>query len=112
MTARYSPIDWETAVSLGSRIAGEGPVTNRAEADAVVAELRAGAARSTALVREFTGLEAAHHDAPVLVVDRPGWIRANADGFAMLIDPVVAKLAQNPAHSPSRPSSFGSAIGA
>ena len=112
MTARSSPIDWETAVSLGSRIAGEGPVTDRAEADAVVAELRAGAARSTALVREFTGLEAAHQDAPVLVVDRPGWIRANADGFAMLIDPVVAKFAQKPTHSPSRPPSFGSAIGA
>lgn len=106
MTPGPSPIDWETAVSLGSRIAGEGPVTGRAEADAVVAELRAGAARSTGLVREFTGLEAAHHDAPVLVVDRPGWIRANADGFARLIDPVVTKLAQKPA------ASYGSAIGA
>lgn len=112
MTAGSSPIDWETAVSLGSRIAGDGPMTGRAEADAVVAELRAGAARSTGLVREFTGLEAVHQDAPVLVVDRPGWIRANADGFARLIDPVVAKLAQKPTHAPSGPASFGSAIGA
>jgi coenzyme F420 biosynthesis associated uncharacterized protein len=28
----------------------------------------------------------------VLVVDRPGWIRANADGFATVIAPIVARL--------------------
>jgi coenzyme F420 biosynthesis associated uncharacterized protein len=122
MTSGPSPIDWETAVSLGSRIAGEGPVTGRAEADAVVSELRWGAARSTGLVRAFTGLEAAHQDAPVLVVDRPGWIQANADGFARLIDPVVAKFAhksqagtsrQAPSRqAPSRQAALGSAVGA
>jgi coenzyme F420 biosynthesis associated uncharacterized protein len=30
--------------------------------------------------------------APVLVVDRPGWIQANADGFATVVAPIVAKL--------------------
>ena len=52
------------------------------EAAATVAELRDGADRSTAYVREFTGLEAGERTAPVLVVDRPAWIQANADGFA------------------------------
>ena len=38
---------------------------------------------STSLVRDFTGLHArASATAPVLVVDRAGWIQANADGFA------------------------------
>ena len=67
---------------LGSRFAGDGPEISRAEADAVVAELRAGAERSTALVREFTGPGGRGGTAPVLVVDRAGWVAANADGFA------------------------------
>ena len=60
----------------------------------MVAELRAGADRSTGLVREFTGLHAAERSAPVLVVDRPGWIRANAQAFSTIIEPVAAKLTE------------------
>jgi coenzyme F420 biosynthesis associated uncharacterized protein len=85
-------IDWDLAVRVGSRLAGEGPQVSRAEATAAVSELRAGAERSTPLVREFTGLEAQARTAPVLVVDRPGWIQANADGFATVIAPIVEKL--------------------
>lgn len=87
-----SMIDWDLAVRVGSRLAGDGPVVSRMEATAVVEELRAGAEKSTPLVREFTGLLAEARTAPVLVVDRPGWIRANADGFATVIGPIVAKL--------------------
>ena len=88
-----SMVDWDLAVSLGSRIAGEGPSVTRDEAAEAVAELRAGADRSTGLVREFTGLDAAEDTAPVLVVDRHGWVQANADGFATLLGPVIDKLA-------------------
>ena len=90
--AAESMVDWDFAVSVGSRIAGEGPEVSRDEADEVVEELRADAGRSTGLVREFTGLVAADHTAPVLIVDRPGWIRANADGFKVVIGPLVDKL--------------------
>ena len=85
-------VDWELAVRLGSRLAGDGPVVTRAEADATVEELRADADRSTGLVREFTGLVAAERTAPVLVVDRAGWVRANAEGFATVLGPIVDKL--------------------
>ncbi|MDI6909497.1 zinc-dependent metalloprotease [Nocardioides sp.] len=85
-------VDWDLAVALGSRIAGDGPVVDRPTADAVVAELRADADRSTGLVREHTGLVAAERSAPVLVVDRAGWVAANADGFATVLAPVVDKL--------------------
>jgi coenzyme F420 biosynthesis associated uncharacterized protein len=85
-------IDWDLAVATASRMAGPGPVTSRPQADAAVAELRAGAARSTGLVRDFTGLEAREATAPVLVVDRIGWIQANADAFADLMIPLVEKL--------------------
>ncbi len=87
-----SMIDWDLAVRVGSRLAGDGPVVTRTEATAVVDELRAGAEKSTPLVREFTGLVAEARTAPVLVVDRPGWIQANADGFSTIIAPIVDKL--------------------
>jgi coenzyme F420 biosynthesis associated uncharacterized protein len=85
-------VDWDLAVSLGSRIAGEGPRVGPHEAAAAVAELRAGAERSTGLVRDFTGLDAGDRTAPVLVVDRRGWVQANADGFRTLLGPVLDQL--------------------
>lgn len=87
-----SMVDWDLAVRLGSRIAGDGPSVTRADASVAVAELRAGAERSTALVREFTGLVADDRTAPVLVVDRAGWVQANADSFATILSPVIEKL--------------------
>jgi coenzyme F420 biosynthesis associated uncharacterized protein len=85
-------IDWDLAVATASRLAGPGPVITRPDAEAVVAELKADAARSTGLVRDFTGLEAHERTAPVLVVDRTGWVQANADGFADVISPLIERL--------------------
>jgi coenzyme F420 biosynthesis associated uncharacterized protein len=85
-------VDWDLAVTLGSRMAGDGPAVTPQEAAAAVADLRAYADRSTGLVKEFTGLVAAERTAPVLVVDRPGWVQANADGFARVLGPVVERL--------------------
>lgn len=111
MTAPAAPlppmIDWGLAVALGSRLAGEGPVVSRAEADDAVAELRAGAHRSTGLVREFTGLDAPDGTAPILVVDRPGWVQANAEGFAVATRPMIEKIAAS-----KPPSGFGLKVGA
>ncbi|MBZ5734842.1 zinc-dependent metalloprotease [Nocardioides sp. TRM66260-LWL] len=87
-------IDWDLAVSLGTRLAGEGPRVTRAEADAAVAELRAAAGRSTDLVRACTGLDAGERTAPLLVVDRGGWVQANADAFAHLLGPLVGRLTE------------------
>ena len=89
---RSSMIDWDTAVSVGARLAGEGPSVSRVEADDVVAELRAGAERSSPLVRGFTGLVAEERTAPVLVVDRRGWLQANVDGFAEIVSPLIDRL--------------------
>ena len=87
-------VDWDLAVRIGSRVAGEGPVVSRSEAGEIVEELRADANRSTGLVREFTGLVATEHTAPVLVVDRAGWVQANADGFATMLAPIIEKLTE------------------
>jgi coenzyme F420 biosynthesis associated uncharacterized protein len=91
---RPGMVDWELAVRIGGRLAGEGPTVGRDEAAAIVEELRAGADRSTGLVRDYTGLVARDHSAPVLVVDRASWVQANADAFATLLTPVVDKLTQ------------------
>jgi coenzyme F420 biosynthesis associated uncharacterized protein len=85
-------VDWELAISIGSRLAGAGPDVSAGEAAAVVAELRAGADRATSYVRDFTGLDAGERTAPVLVVDRAAWIRANTEGFATLLGPIVDKV--------------------
>ncbi|WP_210649923.1 zinc-dependent metalloprotease [Nocardioides sp. SYSU D00065] len=100
-------VDWDLAVNVGSRVAGPGPDVSPDEAAAVVLELREGAARSTPLVREFTGLHTEGGTAPVLVVDRRGWVRANADGFATILGPIVDKLAERK----GQPSAFAEAVG-
>jgi coenzyme F420 biosynthesis associated uncharacterized protein len=87
-------VDWDLAVRVGARLAGEGPIVGRDEAAVIVEELRQGADRSTGLVREFTGLVARDHSAPVLVVDRASWVQANADAFAVLLAPIVEKLTE------------------
>lgn len=85
-------IDWDLAVSTAKRLMRPSPQISRDEARAVVAELRRGAATSEAHVREFTGLHAESSTAPVLVVDRAGWIQANADGFRHILRPLIAKM--------------------
>ncbi len=104
---RPGMIDWDLAVRVGSRLVGEGPHVTRSEADEAVEELRAGAERSTPLVREYTGLVASDRTAPVLVVDRPGWVQANADGFATVISPLIEKLQEKK----GAPSPLAEAIG-
>jgi coenzyme F420 biosynthesis associated uncharacterized protein len=98
--SRPSMVDWDLAVRVGSRLVGEGPRVSPSEAVAAVEELRSGAERSTPLVREYTGLVATDRSAPVLVVDRPGWIQANADSFATIITPLVDRLTSKSAPGP------------
>ncbi|MGZ4470247.1 MAG: zinc-dependent metalloprotease [Nocardioidaceae bacterium] len=104
-------IDWDLAVSTASRMAGPGPDITRSQADEVVAALRADAQRSTPLVREFTGLVAEQRTAPVLVVDRAGWIRANAAGFADVISPLLEKVQHRMRERKGAPSPFAESVG-
>jgi coenzyme F420 biosynthesis associated uncharacterized protein len=85
-------VDWDLAVVTAQRLMRPSPEISPDEARQVVAELRRDAEASEEHVRAFTGLHAASSTAPVLVVDRAGWIQANADGFRQLLRPLVAKL--------------------
>ena len=88
-------IDWNLALSTGKRLSKPGPEVGPGEVAEAVAELREGAARSEAPVREFSDLHAVSATAPVLVVDRPRWIEANIGTFEVLMNPVVGKLARS-----------------
>ena len=107
MVGRSTMIDWDLAVGAAATMAGPGPQISRAQADETVAELRAGAHRSTPLVREYTGLVAEEHTAPILVVDRRGWIQANADGFAQVLGPLVDRIQEKK----GAPSAVAEAVG-
>jgi coenzyme F420 biosynthesis associated uncharacterized protein len=89
---RHSVIDWDFAVTTAGRLVQPGPVMDRDEIDVVVDQLRVGAGVSEGYVRDFTGLQARSATAPVLVVDRVGWVRANTDGMATLMDPLADRL--------------------
>ena len=65
-----------------------------AEARKVVAELRGLATAVQEPVREVTGLPGSGDGGTVAVVDRPGWIRANVDGFRVVLDPLVEHMQQ------------------
>jgi coenzyme F420 biosynthesis associated uncharacterized protein len=88
-------IDWQVATSTGVRWVRPGPQVSMAEARKVVAELRTLAAAVSEPVRELTGLPGAAEDGKVAVVDRPGWIRANVDGFRVVLDPLVQRMAES-----------------
>jgi coenzyme F420 biosynthesis associated uncharacterized protein len=85
-------IDWNVATSTGVRWVRPGPQVTMAEARKVVAELRQLAEQVAEPVRELTGLPGAPDDGTVAVVDRAGWIRANVDGFRVVLDPLVQRM--------------------
>ena len=85
-------IDWDVATSTGVRWARPGPQVSRAEARKVVAELRELAAAVQEPVRRLTGMAGIADGGKIAIVDRPGWIRANVDGFRVVLDPLVERL--------------------
>src|SRR5580700_2885153 len=94
-------IDWNVATSTGVRWARPGPVVSMAEARKVVAELRRLADSVQDPVREVTGLPGSPDGGRIAVVDRPGWIRANVDGFRVVLDPLVEHMREKGTAPPS-----------
>jgi coenzyme F420 biosynthesis associated uncharacterized protein len=104
-------VDWDLAVATGTRLVRPGPTVSAQEARAAVDELRNAATLAQGHVADYTGLVAPTGTSEVAVIDRPGWIRANADGFRTILGPVVTKL-QEKRKSPPSPltTAFGSKV--
>jgi coenzyme F420 biosynthesis associated uncharacterized protein len=105
-------IDWDVAISTGTRWARPGPQVSLAEARRTVSELRDLAGAVQQPVYEVTGMSGARDGAlgRVAVVDRPGWIRANVDGFRVVLEPLVEQLRERAPGGESTGSRAGSVM--
>ncbi|QTE29783.1 zinc-dependent metalloprotease [Pengzhenrongella sicca] len=93
-----SPVNWPLAARLAERLVRPGPESDRGEAIALVEGLRAAAAAAAGHVSRITGLVPADGSDPavagvsrVLVLDRPGWARANTEILAALTADVAIR---------------------
>jgi coenzyme F420 biosynthesis associated uncharacterized protein len=106
-------IDWDVAISTGTRWARPGPQVSLAEARRTVAELRDLAGAVQQPVYEVTGMSATRDGSigRVAVVDRPGWIRANVDGFRVVLEPLVEQLRERAPGGAARSGGVVTAVG-
>ena len=85
-------VDWDLAVSTATRLISPGPEVSRSEAYAAVRSLREQVEVAAAHVERITALHPVGPIPVTRVVDRPGWVRVNADGMARLLTPLVQTL--------------------
>jgi coenzyme F420 biosynthesis associated uncharacterized protein len=83
-------VDTDLAASVAARLAPAGPDLSSGEAADVVAMLRDLTDQAEQHVRDVTGLHG--RVGPATVVDRPGWARANAEGFNVVLAPLQDSL--------------------
>ncbi len=84
-------VDWELAAVTAAAVSRPGPAVTHEQAGEVVAELRRCAEQAVEHVSRVTGMQAQGPDraAATLVVDRPGWARANVQAFRTLLAPAA-----------------------
>lgn len=82
-------VDWDFAAAAASRLAPAGPKADRREISQLVAELREAGERAVDTVAHTARLQAPAGAPPALVVDRAGWIRANAASMGAMLAPVL-----------------------
>ena len=89
-----SLIDWDVATSAARRFSPASPGVSRREADDVVGELYQATAVAADHVAELTHLQEPPVTAVTRVVDRAGWIDANAGGMRTIMTPIVNRLTE------------------
>jgi len=85
-------IDWNLALSTGSRLSPRGPEMELDQARSTVRQLRSLAAQAVTPVRECTGLVAPNDAPPAAVIDRKVWIESNIDAFRYVLHPVLDRV--------------------
>jgi coenzyme F420 biosynthesis associated uncharacterized protein len=102
MSSQPGMVDWDLAVATATRLLSAGPEVTRSEAEAAVESLRRQVDVAAGHVERITGLQAAGPVPATRVVDRPGWVRVNADGMAHLLTPLVSRLEERRPRPPGR----------
>src|SRR5690606_32015271 len=82
-------VDWDFAAVAGRRLAPAGPTVSRSESDKLVGELREATDRAVRPVAETSGLSAPEGAPAPLIVDRAGWIEANAVSMKAMLSPIL-----------------------
>ncbi|MEV7008373.1 zinc-dependent metalloprotease [Streptosporangium sp. NPDC051022] len=103
-------IDWDLAVATGTRLVRPGPQVSREEARRAVAELRQLSRVAEGHVREFTRIDTETAPEPATIVDRPGWIKANVEGFRVVLEPLTQRMAARKDQTPAIVSAVGSRV--
>ncbi|WP_211370467.1 zinc-dependent metalloprotease [Nonomuraea turkmeniaca] len=103
-------IDWDLAVTTGTRLVRPGPQVSREEARQAVAELRTLSREAEGHVREFTKIHTETAPQPATIVDRPGWIRANVEGFRVVLEPLTQRMGNSANPPPAIVTAVGSRI--
>jgi coenzyme F420 biosynthesis associated uncharacterized protein len=83
-------VDTDLAASVAARLAPAGPRLSLTEAAEVVIMLRDVTDQAEQHVRDVTGLHGVV--GPATVVDRPGWAKANIEGFDVVLAPLGETL--------------------
>ncbi|MCU1595367.1 MAG: Coenzyme biosynthesis-associated protein [Frankiales bacterium] len=83
-------VDTDLAASVAARLAPAGPRLSLTEAADVVIMLRDVTDQAEQHVRDVTGLHGVV--GPATVVDRPGWAKANIEGFDVVLAPLGETL--------------------
>ncbi|AXH97165.1 zinc-dependent metalloprotease [Ornithinimicrobium avium] len=82
-------VDWGFAATAAGRLVPPGPRAGRREVEALVTQLRSAGERAVGPVASTARMETPPGTPPALVVDRPGWIRANAASMGAMLGPVL-----------------------
>ncbi|MGB3684434.1 MAG: zinc-dependent metalloprotease [Ornithinimicrobium sp.] len=85
-------VDWDFAAASAGRLVPAGPKVSRIEMKDAVAQLRQCAAAAVQPVADTSQMSAPADAPDPLIVDRPGWIRANAASLEAMMTPVLEDL--------------------
>ena len=85
-------VDWQTARTVGARVAGLGPPSSSLDRARLVEDFSETVAEAEALVAEFTGIERGQSRARPWVMTRRQWIDANLRAFQRVLEPFARKV--------------------
>jgi len=85
-------VDWQTASSVGARLAGAGPPLSDLERARLDDDFADAVPQAESLVAEFTGLRPEGYRARPWVMTRSEWIDANLRGFQRVLEPLASRL--------------------